>query len=66
MKCRTPSVLKCLNCNRECCNIADGVPMDESEIIALLNVGMASGFSVANIRRKQKRDAIRKRGEKCL
>ena len=66
MKCRNPSVKKCLNCDREYCNIADGVPMTESEVLALCYVGMASPCSINNIRRKQKRDAMRKRGEKCL
>ena len=67
MKCRNPSVKKCLNCDREYCNIADGVPMDESEIIALFNVGMASNCTLSLFRRRQngKMKAKRCGGEKC-
>lgn len=53
-RCRRPTVERCLNCTRKECDVLDGIPLHESEIIAQIMVGMMNQRSLDNARKRKK------------
>lgn len=66
--CRTPTVQNCLNCKKKRCDVLDGIPLHESEIIAEINVGMMPPHALIQHRRraatrKPNQNPARRRGD---